>query len=115
MADVRFSSASNAYQDALRAAERIISKASSGQIDDNDSSSSAVSGSSFMDMVGSALQGAQAAGFRSEEISNRALAGKADLADVITAVASAENALSTVVAVRDKVISAYQDIIRMPI
>jgi flagellar hook-basal body complex protein FliE len=35
--------------------------------------------------------------------------------DVVTAVTNAEVALDTVVAVRDRVISAYQEIMRMPI
>jgi len=34
---------------------------------------------------------------------------------VVTAVTNAEVTLQTVVAVRDKVISAYQDILRMPV
>ncbi|MEM9290023.1 MAG: flagellar hook-basal body complex protein FliE, partial [Pseudomonadota bacterium] len=34
---------------------------------------------------------------------------------VVTAVTSAEMAVETVVAVRDKVLSAYNDIIKMPI
>lgn len=42
-------------------------------------------------------------------------AGKADLVDVVTAVSNAETTLETVVALRDRVISAYQDIMRMPI
>lgn len=50
-----------------------------------------------------------------ETMSTKAAAGNANMADVVTAVANAELALQTVVAVRDKVISAYQDIIRMPI
>ncbi|NBX04163.1 MAG: flagellar hook-basal body complex protein FliE, partial [Alphaproteobacteria bacterium] len=41
--------------------------------------------------------------------------GKVDLTDLVTAVSSAELTLNTVVAVRDKVINAYQEIIRMPI
>ena len=41
--------------------------------------------------------------------------GKGDLVDVVTAVNSAEMTLETVVAIRDKVIAAYQDILRMPI
>jgi len=44
-----------------------------------------------------------------------AVTGKAQLSDVVTAVSNAEVTLQTVVAVRDKVISAYQDILRMPI
>lgn len=111
MADVRFSNAANAYQDALRAAERIIAKTSSGATDETE----AASGGSFIDMVGHALKSAESAGFKSEQIAGQSLSGKASLADVITAVSSAENALQTVVAVRDKVINAYQDIIRMQI
>ena len=42
-------------------------------------------------------------------------AGKAELIDVVTAVSSAEASLETVIAVRDQVISAYQEIMRMPI
>jgi flagellar hook-basal body complex protein FliE len=41
--------------------------------------------------------------------------GKADLVDVVTAISSAEQSLETVMAVRDQVISAYQEIMRMPI
>ena len=50
-----------------------------------------------------------------EETSMKGLAGAADVADVVTAVTNAEVALQTVMAVRDRVIQAYQDIIRMPI
>lgn len=41
--------------------------------------------------------------------------GKAELVDVVTAISAAEASLETVMAVRDQVISAYQEIIRMPI
>ncbi len=44
-----------------------------------------------------------------------AAAGKADVTDVVTAMAEAEVTLQTVVAVRDKVVQAYQEILRMPI
>ncbi|MDY0243081.1 MAG: flagellar hook-basal body complex protein FliE [Rhodospirillaceae bacterium] len=50
-----------------------------------------------------------------EEQSKLAIAGKADIRDVVTAVNNAEVTLQTVVAVRDKVISAYSDILKMPI
>lgn len=42
-------------------------------------------------------------------------AGQTDLVSAVTAIASAEASLETVVAVRDQVISAYQEIMRMPI
>ncbi len=41
--------------------------------------------------------------------------GKADLVDVVTAISSAETSLQTVIAVRDQVISAYQEVMRMQI
>mgnify|MGYP003837333055 CR=1 FL=1 len=41
--------------------------------------------------------------------------GKGQLIDVVTAISSAEASLETVMAVRDQVISAYQEIMRMPI
>src|SRR5260221_3225917 len=41
--------------------------------------------------------------------------GKAQLVDVVTAISAAESSLETVIAVRDQVISAYQEIMRMPI
>jgi flagellar hook-basal body complex protein FliE len=41
--------------------------------------------------------------------------GKAELTDVVTAIANAESTLETIVALRDRVITAYQDIMRMPI
>ena len=41
--------------------------------------------------------------------------GKADMVDVVTAVAESESALETLVAVRDKVIAAYEEIMRMSV
>jgi flagellar hook-basal body complex protein FliE len=41
--------------------------------------------------------------------------GKANVVDVVTAVAESETAVGTLVAVRDRVISAYEEIMRMPI
>ena len=41
--------------------------------------------------------------------------GKTGVVDVVTAVAETEVALETMVTVRDRVISAYEEIMRMPI
>ena len=41
--------------------------------------------------------------------------GQGNLVDVVTAISSAESSLETVIAVRDQVISAYQEIMRMTI
>lgn len=50
-----------------------------------------------------------------ERMSARAVIGDADLTDVVQAVTAAEVTLETVTAVRDRMISAYQEILRMPI
>ena len=51
----------------------------------------------------------------SERVSAQAVMGEADLTDVVQAVNNAEITLQTVVSVRDRLVSAYQDIMRMPI
>ncbi|WP_404337448.1 flagellar hook-basal body complex protein FliE [Sphingomonas sp. MMS12-HWE2-04] len=50
-----------------------------------------------------------------EHASALQVAGKGDLIDVVTAIGAAESALDTMVAVRDKVVGAYTDIMRMQI
>ncbi|MBM3555180.1 MAG: flagellar hook-basal body complex protein FliE [Alphaproteobacteria bacterium] len=70
---------------------------------------------SFADMVASAAKDAVATGHKGEGTSMQGIAKQADLVDVVTAVSNAELTLQTVVTVRDRVIQAYQDIIRMPI
>ena len=50
-----------------------------------------------------------------EAQSIQALTGKADLQQVVEAVTQAELSLQKVTAVRDRVIAAYQEIMRMPI
>lgn len=50
-----------------------------------------------------------------EKASMQAVEGKADLNQVVGAVTAAELTVQTVTAVRDRVISAYQEILRMPI
>jgi flagellar hook-basal body complex protein FliE len=50
-----------------------------------------------------------------ERASLQAAAGKADLTQVVTAVSNAEVTLQAAVAVRDRVIQAYLDVLRMPI
>lgn len=50
-----------------------------------------------------------------EKASAQAVVGDASLTDVVEAVTQAELTLQTVVAMRDKMLSAYQEIMRMPI
>ncbi|MEK9969015.1 MAG: flagellar hook-basal body complex protein FliE [Ferrovibrio sp.] len=71
--------------------------------------------SGFGDMLSEALQSTVDAQKTAEATSVQAVSGKADVTDVVTAVTNAEVALDTVVAIRDRVITAYQEIMRMPI
>lgn len=69
----------------------------------------------FGDMLQSALDGLQDSGRKAETQAMSAANGKSDMIDVVTAVAETETALQTLVAVRDRVISAYEEIMRMQI
>jgi flagellar hook-basal body complex protein FliE len=61
------------------------------------------------------LQGVMDAGKKSDQMSMDLLNGKANVVDVVTAISQTEMAMQSMVAVRDKVISAYEEIMRMPI
>jgi flagellar hook-basal body complex protein FliE len=69
----------------------------------------------FGDLVNQAVQGAIETGKISEEMSAKAIAGKADLREVVTAVTNAEVTMQTALAIRDRVVQAYKDIVSMPI
>lgn len=76
---------------------------------------SAGEGSSFAELVASGIEDAIGTQKAAELLSQQAVAGKADINDVILAVQNADVVLNTVVAIRDKVVAAYQDILRMAI
>lgn len=75
----------------------------------------AAPGKSFKDVMTDMAESMVQAGTNAEKMTAQAMTGKADLNEVVMAVANADVALQTVVAVRDRVIQAYQDILRMPI
>jgi flagellar hook-basal body complex protein FliE len=62
-----------------------------------------------------ALQGVIETGQTADAAAARAVTGDADVTQVVTAVAKAELALQATVAIRDRVIAAYQEVMRMPI
>lgn len=68
----------------------------------------------FAGLVKDAIREAVTIGEKSEAMSIAGIKDNADLSQVVTAVAEAELTLQTVVSVRDKVIDAYKEIIRMP-
>ncbi|MDP6602671.1 MAG: flagellar hook-basal body complex protein FliE [Rhodospirillales bacterium] len=100
------SNALAAYADAARAATRgertEIGASDAGAKD------------TFADLVKGAMHQSVDNGKAGESLSIDAVRDEADLHKVISAVAEAELTLETVVAVRDKVIDAYKEILRMP-
>ena len=62
-----------------------------------------------------AMEGAVDLGRSADAASTQALLGQGSVTDVVLAVARAEMALQTATTLRDKVVSAYQDVMRMPI
>jgi len=71
-------------------------------------------GGEFADLVKGALGDAAQVMKHGEEMSLKAAFGEAQMTDVIAAVTAAEVTLQTVVSVRDRLIEAYQMILRMP-
>lgn len=72
-------------------------------------------GGGFGGMVESMVGDTAGALRTAEAASVKQVAGKGDLIDVVTAMGAAETALDTVVAVRDRVVGAYNDIMRLQI
>ena len=72
-------------------------------------------GAGFGEMVQSLVSGTAEQLRTAEKASAMQVAGKGDLIDVVTAIGAAETALDTMVAVRDRVVGAYSDIMRMQI
>jgi flagellar hook-basal body complex protein FliE len=72
-------------------------------------------GSDFGKLLAQGMQGVVDAGKTSDKLSLDLVNGKANVVDVVTAISQTELAMESMVAVRDKVISAYEEIMRMPI
>ncbi len=69
----------------------------------------------FGAMVVDAVRETEAGLATAEAMTQQAAVGRAELVDVATAIAAAEVSLETVVTLRDQVVQAYQEILRMPI
>ncbi len=68
----------------------------------------------FSALVKSAIREAVAESKQTERLSVAAAFDKADLNQVVTAVAEAEVTLQTVTSLRDKMVEAYKEILRTP-
>ena len=70
---------------------------------------------SFASVLKEAISSVAEMGRKSDAQTRAAASGKANIVDVVTAVSETEVAIDAVVAVRDRVIQAYEDIMKMPI
>jgi flagellar hook-basal body complex protein FliE len=97
--------AANAYASLARLSDPAagLAKATSGET------------GGFGEMLKNAIGTVVEAGRHSDAQSQSLATGKANIVDVVTAVAETEVAVSAMVSVRDKVVQAYEEIMRMPI
>jgi flagellar hook-basal body complex protein FliE len=100
--------AANAYANLAR----ILDSGGAGKGSDAGSAGGGPSfGTLLKDAIGSVLD----AGRKSDSQTVAMASGKANVMDVVTAVAETDVAVSTLVSVRDRVIQSYEDILKMPI
>ena len=96
--------AANAYASAARVLDSVAPAKAADQ-----------AGPSFGDVLKDAIGGVLDTGRKSDAQTVAMASGKANVMDVVTAVAETDVAVSTLVSVRDKVIAAYEDIMKMAI
>jgi flagellar hook-basal body complex protein FliE len=104
-----FNAAATAYGNA----SRLINQAAKPQAD----LTAAVSGSggNFADILAQNVQGVVDQGKVADQMALDMVSGKANVVDMVTALSETEMAIESMVTVRDRVISAYEEIMRMPI
>jgi len=105
---VPFNAAAAAYDAAAKLIDRGLKPASGSPGD-------AAGGPDFAQLLTQAVQGVVDTGKASDQKTLDLVNGKGNLVDVVTSVAQTQVAVEGLVAVRDRVISAYEDIMKMPI
>jgi flagellar hook-basal body complex protein FliE len=98
--------AANAYASLAR----MLESGGAGKTSDSGSG-----GQSFGALLKDAIGSVMDAGRKSDAQTVAMASGKANVMDVVTAVAETDVAVSTLVSVRDKVIQSYEDIMKMSI
>jgi flagellar hook-basal body complex protein FliE len=74
-----------------------------------------VSSTAFGDILNNVMDDTLSSLKNAEQVSLAAVHGKAGINEIVSAVSSAEVALQTVIAIRDKFVSAYQELMRTSI
>lgn len=104
---VTFNAAASAYNKAAQ----LINEAAKGPAP----ASAGGGGNDFGAVLAETVQGMVDSGRVADQKAMDLVNGKGDVIDVVTAISQTELAIETMVTVRDRVISAYEEIMRMPI
>jgi len=108
MSSTPFSAAASAYGNAAR----LMQELSGGGLTP---SASATPQTDFGQLLADQLTSMVEVGRVSDQTSMAMVNGQASVVDMVTALSQAEATMETMVTVRDRVISAYEEIMRMPI
>ena len=100
---------------AAAAAYQAIAKIGAESATTGASAGAAGVGNDFSQFLSQAMNSAVTTMKQGEQVASTQVTGQADVVNVVNAVNAAELSLDTVVAVRDKVVQAYQAIMNMPI
>ena len=110
-----FNTAISAYRSAVDPFGSVGGSSSASGASDAAADQAVATGTDFASVLKDAARVAIGTAHEAESASLSAVAGKADIREVVAAVANAEMTLETVVNVRDKMINAYNEILRMSI
>ena len=102
-----FNAATSAYSNA----SRLINQAAKPNTD----LSAQASSGNFADILAQNVQGVIEQGKASDAMAMDMVSGKANVVDMVTALTETEMAIESMVTLRDRVITAYEEIMRMPI
>jgi flagellar hook-basal body complex protein FliE len=101
--------------DALKAAQAYAQVARVASEAPRNDAAGDVAKPNFAGMMQSALAETSETLRAGEAAAAQVAAGEASLVDVVTAISAAEVSLETAIAIRNRMIEAYQEIMRMPI
>ncbi|WP_109442255.1 flagellar hook-basal body complex protein FliE [Devosia elaeis] len=104
-----FNAAATAYGNA----GRLINQAAKPSTDLT--AKAAGGGANFAELLAQNVQGVIDQGKVSDQMAMDMVSGKANVVDMVTALSETEMAIESMVTIRDRVISAYEEIMRMPI
>jgi flagellar hook-basal body complex protein FliE len=104
--------AANAY---ASIAQQIGSTAQSGKTASAVSELSGATPDGFAGLVREAIEATTQQAQQADQVAAQGVVGNADIVDVVTAISETELTIETIVGLRDRVIGAYESIMRMPI